>query len=106
MSSTQKKKQNKKKNNKKKKQQVHFIFDIFVVLILIYRRLSLSQSPGDQTKYFELSVVWDSQFATSFTLYMYADCLDHRDYNLYVHVFEKRRTRVEISFELVAHFWH
>ena len=23
----------------------------------IYRRLSLSQSPGDQTKYFELSVV-------------------------------------------------
>ena len=28
-----------------------------------YRRLSLSQSPGDQTKYFELSVVWDSQFA-------------------------------------------
>ena len=53
----------------------------------IYRRLSLSQSPGDQTKYFELSVVWDSQFVTSFTLYMYTDCLDHRDYNLHVHVF-------------------
>ena len=53
----------------------------------IYRRLSLSQSPGDQTKYFELSVVWDNQFATSFTLYMYTDCLDHRDYNLHVHVF-------------------
>ena len=52
-----------------------------------YRRLSLSQSPGDQTKYFELSVVWDSQFVTSFTLYMYTDCLDHRDYNLHVHVF-------------------
>ena len=52
-----------------------------------YRRLSLSQSPGDQTKYFELSVVWDSQFVTSFTLYMYTDCLDHHDYNLQVHVF-------------------
>ena len=52
-----------------------------------YRRLSLSQSPGDQTKYFELSVVWDSQFVTSFTLYMFTDCLDHRDYNLHVHVF-------------------
>ena len=52
-----------------------------------YRRLSLPQSPGDQTKYFELSVVWDSQFVTSFTLYMYTDCLDHRDYNLHVHVF-------------------
>ena len=37
----------------------------------MYRRLSLSQSPGDQIKYFELSVVWDSQFVTSFTLYMY-----------------------------------
>ena len=36
-----------------------------------YRWLSLSQSPGDQTKYFELSVVWDSQFEMSFTLYMY-----------------------------------
>ena len=23
----------------------------------------------------------------SFTLYMYTDCLDHRDYNLHVHVF-------------------
>ena len=53
----------------------------------IYRRLSLSQSPGDQTKYFELSVVWDSQFVTSFTLYMYTDCLDHYDYNLHVYVF-------------------
>ena len=52
-----------------------------------YRRLSLSQSPGDQTKYFELSVVWDSQFVTSFTLYMYTDSLDHRDCNLHVHVF-------------------
>ena len=48
---------------------------------------SLSQSPGDQTKLFELSVVWDSQFVTSFTLYMYTDCLDHSDYNLHVHVF-------------------
>ena len=56
-------------------------------LLLKYRQLSLSQSPGDQTKYFELSVVWDSQFVTSFTLYMYTDCLDHRDYNLHVHVF-------------------
>ena len=35
----------------------------------------------------ELSVVWDSQFAMSFTLYMYTDCLDHRDYNLHVHLF-------------------
>ena len=52
-----------------------------------YRRLSLSQSPGDQTKYFELSGVWDSQCVTSFTLYMYADCLDHRDYNLHIYVF-------------------
>ena len=52
-----------------------------------YRPLSLSQSPGDQTKYFELSVVWDSQFVTSFTLYMYTDCLDHCVYNLHVHVF-------------------
>ena len=48
-----------------------------------YRRLSLSQSLGDQTKYFELSIVWDSQFVTSFALYMYTD----GDYNLYVHVF-------------------
>ena len=53
----------------------------------IYRRLSLSQSPGDQTKCFELSVVWDSQFVTSFTLYMYTDCLDHCVYNLHVNVF-------------------
>ena len=37
-----------------------------------YWQLSLSQSPGDKTKYFELSVVWDSQFATSFTLYMHS----------------------------------
>ena len=36
-----------------------------------YRRLSLSQSPGDQTKYFEISVVWDSQSVTSFTICMY-----------------------------------
>ena len=35
----------------------------------------------------ELSVVWDSQFVTSFTLYMYTDCFDHSDYNLHVHVF-------------------
>ena len=42
--------------------------------LCIYRRLSLSRSPGDQTKYFKLSVVWDSQFVTSFTLYMYTDC--------------------------------
>ena len=42
-----------------------------------YRWLSLSQSPGNQTKYFVLSVVWDSQFVKSFTLYMYTDCLDH-----------------------------
>ena len=55
--------------------------------ILNYRRLSLSQSPEYQTKYFVLSVVRDSQFATSFTLYMYTDCLDHCDYNLHVHVF-------------------
>ena len=55
--------------------------------VYIYRRLSLSQSPGDQMKYFELSVVWDSQFVTSFTLYMCTDCLEHRDYNLHVHVF-------------------
>ena len=52
-----------------------------------YRRLSLPQSPGDQTKYFEISVVRDSQFVTSFTLYMYMDYLDHRDYNLHVQVF-------------------
>ena len=37
----------------------------------VYRRLSLSQSPGDQTKYFEISVVWDSQPVTSFTFFMY-----------------------------------
>ena len=55
----------------------------------LYRRLSLSQIPGEQTKYFELSVVWDSQSVTSFTLYMYTDCLDHRDYNLQVHVLAK-----------------
>ena len=24
---------------------------------------------------------------TSFTLYTYTDCLDHRDYNLHVHIF-------------------
>ena len=48
---------------------------------------TLSQSPGDQTKYFELSVVLDSQFVTSFALYMYTDCWDHHDYNLHVHVF-------------------
>ena len=48
---------------------------------------TLSQSPGNQTKYFELSVVWDSQFVMSFTFYMYTDCIDHRDYNLHVHVF-------------------
>ena len=53
----------------------------------IHRQLSLSQSPGDQTKYFELSVVRDSQFVMSFTLYMYTHCLDHHDYNLHVHVF-------------------
>ena len=51
------------------------------------RWLSLSRSPGDKTKYFELSVVWDSQLVASFTLYMYTDCLDHHDYNLHVHVF-------------------
>ena len=28
-----------------------------------------------------------SQFATSFNIYMYTDCLDRRDYNLHVHVF-------------------
>ena len=50
-------------------------------------QLSLSQSPGDLTKYFELSVVWDSQFVTSFTLYMYMGCLDHCDYSLHAHVF-------------------
>ena len=38
-----------------------------------YRRLSLSQSPGDQTKYFEISVVWDSQPVTSFTFFMYVE---------------------------------
>ena len=37
----------------------------------IYRRLSLSQSPGDQTKYFEISVVRDSQALMSFTFFMY-----------------------------------
>ena len=46
---------------------------------------SLYLKVQDQTKYFELSVVWDSQFVTSFALYMYADCLEHRD--LHVHVF-------------------
>ena len=39
----------------------------------IYRRLSLSQSPGYQTKYFEISVVWDSQSVTSFTFFMYVE---------------------------------
>ena len=38
-----------------------------------YRRLSLSQSPGYQTKYFEISVVWDSQSVTSFTFFMYVE---------------------------------
>ena len=60
---------------------------VHTCLAHIYRRLSLSQSPENQTKYFELSVVWDSQFVTSFTLYMYMDCLGHCDYNLHVHVF-------------------
>ena len=32
-----------------------------------YRWLSLSQSPGDQTKLFEMSILWDSQSVTSFT---------------------------------------
>ena len=63
-----------------------------------YRRLSLSPSPGDQTKYFELSVVWDSQFVTSFTLYTYTDCLDHRDYNLHVPVF--RNDVLELKYPL------
>ena len=44
--------------------------DAFDAVNKRYRRLSLSQSPGDQTKYFELSVVWDSQFVTLFTLNM------------------------------------
>ena len=35
-----------------------------------YRWLSLSQSPGYQTKYFEISVVWDSQSVKSFTFFM------------------------------------
>ena len=41
----------------------------------MYRRLSLSQRPGDQTKYFEISVVWDSQPVTSFifSMYMYVE---------------------------------
>ena len=39
----------------------------------IYRQLSLSQSPGYQTKYFETSVVWDSQSVTSFTFFMYLE---------------------------------
>ena len=38
-----------------------------------YRWLSLSQSPGDQTKYFEISVVWDSQYVMSFTFFMYVE---------------------------------
>ena len=38
---------------------------------------------GSEKNTFELSVVWDSQFVMSFTLYM----LDHPDYNLHVHVF-------------------
>ena len=54
---------------------------IFNVQIFIsYRRLSLSQSPGDQKKYFELSVVWDLWCHSPYML-------DHRDYNLHVHVF-------------------
>ena len=63
------------------------LFNNLNVVKYIYRWLSLSQSPGDQTKYFELSVVWDSQFVMSFTLFMYTDHFDHRDYNLHVHVF-------------------
>ena len=39
----------------------------------MYRRLSLSQSPGEQTKYFEISVVWDGQSVTSFTFFMYVE---------------------------------
>ena len=38
-----------------------------------YRQLPLSQSPGYQTKYFEISVVWDSQCVTSFTFFMYVE---------------------------------
>ena len=38
-----------------------------------YRQLSLSQSLGDQTKYFEISVVWDSQPMRSFTFFMYVE---------------------------------
>ena len=59
--------------------QVVLLFSQKVIFeqAVMYRRLSLSQSPGDQTKYFELSVVSDSQFVTPFTLYMYTDCLYH-----------------------------
>ena len=42
-----------------------------VISPFMYRRLSLSQSPGDQTKYFEISVVLDSQPVTSFTFFIY-----------------------------------
>ena len=47
------------------------IFQASSTRFFIYRRLFLSQSPADQTKYFEISVVWDSQSVTSFTICMY-----------------------------------
>ena len=65
------------------------------------------KSPGDQIKYFELSVVWDSQFVTSFILYMYTDCLDHRDYNLHVHVFgnDVLEFKYLLTELLISQFW-
>ena len=60
----------------------------FLVMRLIQATLFISKVQGTRQNTSELSVVWDSQFVTSFTSYMYTDCLDHRDYNLHVHVFE------------------
>ena len=66
-----------------KQQMIHYIctklqnsmrnssWEIIVTNFPMYRRLSLSQSPGDQTKYFEISVFRDSQPVTSFTFFVY-----------------------------------
>ena len=66
---------------------------ICILLNHIYRQLSLSQSPGDQTKYFEISVVWNSQSVTSFTFFMYVE----------LQLARKQSRTVELRNSLIAH---
>ena len=51
----------------RKQQQVFSWCGLYRGCLFKYRRSSLSQSPEDQTKFFEITVVWDSQPVTSFT---------------------------------------